>query len=110
MKKTEKIKLFGLDLILSERVAMDVLDVIAFSKRKEALTLEAEPIALAFSVATALKCNYVNLKFWQFKKYKLKRMLSTKNLLKKLSGSELKEFQAKILLLENVDLKKKVKG
>ena len=83
--KTLKIKLFGRDLILRERSAQDVLDVAEFSEQNP--DSRGQIIAVAQCTADALKSNWEHAHF--FKKRRLKKLLSTKKLLKSLTRQEL---------------------
>lgn len=107
---TEKVKLFGMDLVLSERTAWDVNKLIQFSKDNKEKDYEYYTIESAILVSDALKNNYQNLKWYEFfKKRKLSRLLSKENISKSMSSRELFWLAKKVYKLEGVeDSKKKV--
>lgn len=101
--KTEKIELFGKELILSERFARDVNKLFAFSKQKKEKNFTDILIEASIMVEDALKLNYVNLKWYQFwRKRNLKRMLSKEYLIANLSPSVIFDLAKRIYELEGI--------
>jgi|GEM_PF-3422031 len=110
--KTEKIKLFNLDLILTERTAWDVNKLIQFSQENKEKDFKYYIIESSIVLSDALKNNWINLKWYEFiKKRKLNRLLSKENILQNLPSKQIFELAKKVYEIEGVveDGKKKVK-
>ncbi len=118
--QSEKIKIFGLDLLLTERKAFDVYEIADYSKSiKDDL---GSIYGDALFVSAGLKFNYerlllrpfifgkeIKITLRLFKYFHLKKILSPEYLLKNLSRSETFEFIRKIWMMETgEDIKKKV--
>jgi hypothetical protein len=122
--KTEKIELFGKELILSERFSRDVTKLIAFSKLKKEKDLTDYLIESAICIEDGLKVNYIydekkiilekaKCKWYQFKKKFLlkkqqkelnefKKQLSKESLLTWLQQSQLFSIAKRVYALEGV--------
>jgi len=101
--KTEKVKLFGEELILSERIAGDVNKLINYSKQKldteyQDVLIEAT-IALSDSLKHTLK--YVS-RFNFLKKWRIKKITTTEYLLSNLTPNLIFELTKKVYELEGI--------
>lgn len=109
--KTDTIELFNQKMLISERTAQDVLELVEFvqkNQESEKPDMGVHLFAAAQSLSSALKINYVNIPKWRFlKRLKIKNLVSPVNLITKLAPSELFKFQEKIFELEGTDSKKK---
>lgn len=116
--KKEKIKLFGRDLFITERIAFDVYEFEAYSKSKKDKTNLDLIYEDALFVSQGLKHNlskicFHKIPFRPIRYLILKRKLSPIYLMKHLSFSQLQEFINKIWFLETGEsfdsvIKKKV--
>lgn len=100
-----EIKLFGEDLILSERTALDTYLLVELTKD---LPNDYESVVLVNSliVYDALKINFKRLKFYQLIKWiKYKRIINRRNLIEKLSFGKLEWLANKVLELEGIKKK-----
>ena len=123
MRKSEKVKLFGKELTLTERNAGDVLSLIEFASSDEGKHPSAMLYILAYVVHSALKNNlkepelkYKSIPKWKFlkKKEALKELnkfeaqIEASNLMGELSSLELSDLAEKVYIMEGLDIKKKV--
>lgn len=109
--KTEKINLFGRDLLLSERTAGDVNRMLEFSRQKPNKNYQDTIFEGAIVVSDGLKINLKNIPFYKFlKKLKIKRLISVKSLLNNLPASTIFNLAKKVYELEGliIDEKKKI--
>jgi len=102
-RKNKTIELFGRKFILSERNASDVLVLANFSENNQTNNLNTL-IYKALEVCNAsLSYNYVNLPWYKFfEKRRLKKLLSSKNLLKTLSQQQIFSMAQDIFELEGL--------
>lgn len=110
--RSEEIELFGKKYLLTQRIAMDTLDLIEFTERKlraGTLTRRAQTFISAMCVSKGLEYNWRRLSHFSIKRIKLKWLFRAKRLMKKLSLEQLNTLSEKVLELEGVDFKKKVK-
>lgn len=104
--KRIQIELFGQKLWLSERTALDSYLLVEIAKEFDD-SFQSVVLVNSIIVYDALKINFKLLKPYQFiKKWKLKRLITRKNLIEKLSFIELDRLASKVLELEGI--KKKV--
>jgi len=126
--KSEKINLFGRDLIITERKEFDVYEFEEYSKAKENKTSLDVKFEDALFIHQGLKYNYeslclnfnwgekkIKIPFRPLRYFKLKKILSPKYLLRNLRISERNDLINKIWFLETGELyddfvKKKVKA
>ncbi len=102
--ETKGIELFGRELLLSERYAFDVFEMIEFSREQDGTDPTVYMYQSAKVVESALKINIRNLKPYQFlKRLTYKRILSANNLLKKLSPKEIMELSKEVYKLEGYE-------
>lgn len=101
--KSEKIELFGKELILSERFARDVNKLIAFSKQKKDKDFTDMLIESAIVIEDGLKLNYINLKWYMFlEKRQLRKLLSKENILSNLSSAQIFNLAKQVYELEGL--------
>lgn len=113
-RNTKEIELFGFKLNLSERNAQDVLDLAEYVKASEDSNINL--YSAGYTIESGLRSNYADIRFYDFKKKKLKKLLSTKNILKSLSTKEIFDIALEVYKLEGykvddteaLDSKKKV--
>lgn len=124
--KKEKIKLFGRDLFITERLAIDVYEFEVFSKSQvgktnfnliyedalfvhQGLKYNFERLCIRFSIADKI----IKIPFRPLRYFILKKKLSPGNLMKHLSISQLHDYINRIWFLEtgesfDNEVKKKV--
>lgn len=112
-RKSEPIVLFGMDLLLTERDAIDIIKLQEFSKKyNNNFNIGITMFESATVLADALKINFKLTKWYEIKrKYKLWKCINPKYILKKLSNTEIRKLTEKVFELEGVDiesLKKKI--
>lgn len=107
-RKTKEINLFGKKLLLSERNAIDVLELTeAIKKRNDIDTSDTSFFfyTAATVIQDALKINIENLSWYNFRKKSLfKKILTSKYLLENLSQKEIFEISSYVYELEGLDM------
>ena len=108
-RKSEKIELFGHEVILAERDAEDMLGWMEAQKESESFpeTLGLALIVLEDALKPNLKLIPKRIRFQERKKVLEWNGLFSVNGLKKLSPSEIFEFRDIVLKMEGFDLEKK---
>lgn len=102
--QTKGIELFGRKLILSERYAIDVFEMIEFAKQQNGNDPTVYMYQSAKVVESALKVNIRSLKTYQvIKKLTYRRILSANNLLKKLTPKEIMDLSKEVYKLEGYE-------
>ena len=100
----QTIKLFGKELILSERKVIDGLALQQFDKGTMFKTDSLLQFQRAKILSDGLKQNVELLKWYQvFRKRKLSKLLTPEYLMSQLRKSELKSLSEDVLILEGVD-------
>ena len=100
----QTIKLFGKELILSERKVIDGLALQQFDKGTMFKTDSLLQFQRAKILSDGLKQNLELLKWYQvFRKRKLSKLLAPEYLMSQLRKSELKSLSEDVLILEGVD-------
>lgn len=101
-RKSEKIKLLGYDVALSERNAEDVFAFLSFvEEQKEIKGIVNVTYLNAYVVFDALK-PFIN-KSWFLKRWYLKRIFSKSKLIKLCTVNELAELSKKVGILEGLN-------
>lgn len=101
-RKTEKINLFGLELILAERTAGDVVAWNSYVNRKS----DVDGIFLmALIVKQSLMINKERCPFWNIvRRWRLRRRLTEKYIINHLSNSQIAEINKRIAILEGAEV------
>lgn len=99
MRLSEKINLFGENLLLSERDAFDVSVLESSLKRLKGSEFTASLCAVIYD---SIKLNWINRKN-PLIRWRLKRKYSLKNLIRKLSEREIYSLVKRIYELEKLD-------
>ncbi len=105
--KTIPVELFGMKLKLSQRSIRDIIDVSLFDSEKD--KPEERIFVNAYIVYSALKNNIKsNVPFWNIKalieRYKLKKLITVRSLMERLSFEDLNNLCNKIYELDFGDL------
>lgn len=108
--KTEKINLFGRDLLLSERTAGDVHKLISFSKQSPEKDYQDILLESAIALSDSLKYNIkITNRFRLIKRFILKKKTSTQYLLINLSANDIFSLAKKVYELEGIVFNEKKK-
>ncbi len=101
--KTLPIKLFGEDLLLSERLAKDVNKLYSLAKSKKEKEYSDILFETVIIVSDSLKLNIRNLRWYQLiKKYRIRKYSQPKYLLANLSSAEIFNLAQEIYKLEGI--------
>src|SRR5574343_575269 len=102
-RKTKSIELFGVKLLLSERTAGDLIALMKYDKsNKNDNQIEEALYQAVQDVADGLKINYESVKWDNFRSKKYKKLLSTKNLINKLSQQQIFQLAEQVLELDGL--------
>ena len=101
-RRTEEIKLFGKDLILSERDASDVRAwELLLAKHKDNMTEQVVKFATMLVIRDGMKQNFKALKYYERKKrWWLRKHLKERYLLANLSNRQIENLFTRIRILE----------
>lgn len=110
-KQKMKITLLGQSLWLTESNTQDFLDLTEFIiKHGQNKEIDILMYQNAYSLRNALLYNVESLPWWRFiKRFKLKRFISTRTLLKKLSRAQLNKYSELVLEIEGLKAEDEVK-
>jgi len=97
------IKLFGEDLLLSERLAKDVNKLYSLAKSKKEKEYSDILFETVIIVSDSLKLNSRNLKWFQLRKrYRIKKYSNLNYLLSNLSSAEIFNLAQEVYKLEGI--------